>query len=1246
MEKNMHPIKHILFSGLQWLKQSFSLLNRKVYFGKSPAALPAGAIIFFPVQKTLFCCGLAGIVAVKAKPTESVKVPLESMQKLARQITAADASSFDPDTDKTATTYLGGQNTVNTLWEKANDLKRSRLFYDIFSTPSLLSEINGINESHKQTAEKESDWFAKQMGLLTAAQVEAISARIELLKDITWCLKTEVSENVTKIQALLASVPKPLSLDVVSIYKNINAVLNSIDRLEVRGRDSAGISLMFIMDATIFEEFKQELDKAGLQKELEHRSQPTVLRNRAVSISTKAGSVAVTLTYKVAAEIGSLGDNVSFLRKQVQTDTILSNISRTRIRFHTVTAHTRWASVGAISEPNCHPVDNDPDSNDSNPGTIHACLNGDIDNYMELRKTFEKDGLKIDSHITTDTKIIPLTVQAYVQKGNDIETAFRLAVNNFEGSHAISMHTDLAPGKLFLAQKGSGQAVFVGLSREHYMPTSEVYGFVEETQRFLKMDGEKVVEGQNGPTQGQIFVLDQSSTGGIDGITGCYYDGTSIKLSPADIKQTQITSRDIDRQSYAHYFFKEISESPALIKKTLQNRWKVTPKEGQELLSVILDETAFPATLQAAVTSNQIRRIFFVGQGTACMAAMACADVINYYLDDPDLQIMGMRASELSGFKLSEQEDRGMEDTLVVAISQSGTTTDTNRAVDMAKERGARTLAIVNRRDSDLTFKSEGVIYPGTGRDIEMSVASTKALYSQIVAGTILGLYLARLKKRRSENFISAEIKALLNLPAQMEKILAMEATIADSARKHAVTKTYWAAVGSGPNKTAADEIRIKLSELCYKTISSDCVEDKKHIDLSSEPLIIVCAAGTKRTVLSDLIKDTAIFKAHKAMPIVIADEGEEGFNPYADAVFHIPKVSQHLAPVLNIMTGHIWGYHAALTINDGSRFFYSVRQDIQKTIEENAKQGMDIYEVVLEKSFREKILQFYMDFKQRKDERRLTTALPLETATDLTLLFKYLSGRLPVPDFELDFDIKGTARNMLDVLFQRLGMAINILSRPVDAIKHQAKTVTVGTSRISEKLEGILFDAIRHNQLSTAQLTNNNVIVLRNLQAIVNEIKGAILYRIEGLNLLGELTDATTIHVVTKEGVLEEIPSRVESNTHLTGTKRIIVRQGNVYIGKGRKDGRSIIVIPVISTSSDTPNRIENLLLLNITFKDEIPIEDKVKALGGKYEHIKNIVQENSRPWDDGHIEMLPTDDLFGKSAEKIGEFIVSKLT
>jgi glutamine---fructose-6-phosphate transaminase (isomerizing) len=122
-----------------------------------------------------------------------------------------------------------------------------------------------------------------------------------------------------------------------------------------------------------------------------------------------------------------------------------------------------------------------------------------------------------------------------------------------------------------------------------------------------------------------------------------------------------------------------------------------------------------------------------------------------------------------------------------------------------------------------------------------------------------------------------------------MRKILALscrDQSVRPAAGRH---QTILGSGGQRPNKASADEIRIKLSELCYKTISSDYVEDKKHIDLSSEPLIIVCAAGTRPTVIGDIIKDTAIFKAHKATPVVITDEGEDRFDPYADAVFRVP---------------------------------------------------------------------------------------------------------------------------------------------------------------------------------------------------------------------------------------------------------------------------------------------------------------------------------------------------------------------
>jgi glucosamine--fructose-6-phosphate aminotransferase (isomerizing) len=1229
-----------------------SFLMYDVYFGVSPSTIRKKSIVFFPLQENTLCCGLTGIVSVRNKEKSLKEVDIGFFTQLLKKMEDKGLSSCRKKDLLFDESYLGGQEIIDSMFESARALKENEPFVEIFQKNQIYVDLKELCEGIGANIEVEAKQLSDYLGRLSSKDVDVISKRIEELRDIRWCLEAELTENVVKIKKLinidLADMcPSHILPSKVSIFKEINSVLNSIDRLEVRGRDSSGISLMFILKSEEFEKFKTALTDSIGENQFDNRMHNSVLINNSITMGetkdeTGTDLTTLTIVYKVAAEVGSLGDNIKFLRQQIIDDSIIQILTNFSMAFYTVSAHTRWASVGAITEENCHPVDNETDNGYMGKSPIiHACLNGDIDNYLELKKEFEDRGNSIPAAITTDTKIIPIQVEKYIHEGNDPEEAFRLAVNDFQGSHAISMHTDLAPGKLFLAQRGSGQAIFVGISKDHYMPTSEVYGFIETTPFFLKMDGEKVIEGKNGNTNGQIIILDQKSSGRLDGIKASYYDGTPIELCEDDIKNTEITSRDIDRQDFPHYFLKEISESPASVEKTLLNRWKV--KDNNSTYEIVLDESSVPKTLKKALGEGRIKRIFFIGQGTAGVAAGACADIMGFYLDDRNFNVSSLRSSELSGFKLSGHDDAtSMSDTLVVAISQSGTTTDTNRTVDMIRERGAHTLAIVNRRDSDITFKVDGVIYTSTGRDVEMSVASTKAFYSQIVAGAILGLYIADLLGKKDDLFITEEINNLLALPSQMRTILTMGDKIKKSAQKLAVKKMYWAAVGSGPNKASADEIRIKLSELCYKTISTDFVEDKKHIDLSSEPLIIVCAAGTRESVLGDIIKDTAIFHAHKASPVVIANQGEQRFNPYARDVFHVPSVSEHLAPIVNTLVGHLWGYYAALAINDASGFMYKHRKEIQATVDTCAKEGLDVYEIVLEDSFREKIAVFYREFRSKRIDKSLPAILGFNAASDLTLLLKYLSGRLPVSDFEMDFGKKGTALNMLNSLLECLSESISAMARPVDAIKHQAKTVTVGTSRISEKVEGVLFDALLEHNLKVSQLTNQNVIVLRNLQGVVSGIMGSILYRIDNLNLLGEPTKETTIKVIKKQGALEPIPSRVETDFSLKGTKKIILSDCNVYIGKGRKDDRSIVVIPVISSSSSAPNMIGNMLLLNISFKENIKLQVKRKALGGKYEHIKNITQENSVPWNDSFLELVETDDLFGSSAEKIAEFIV----
>jgi glutamine---fructose-6-phosphate transaminase (isomerizing) len=1219
-----------------------------VYFGRSTARVPAGSLVLFPLRDTCFGCGIAGIVAFKrpADPAPAPAATLAEVERLAARVQAAGFAGGSGAEARPGAGYLGGDEVMEPLWQAVQELKRHATFGRVFADPALQSGLERMAAALGGTAAAEARHLEERIGHLPAADADRIGGRIERLRDIAWSLKSELLDNVLKVRELLAGSAGGAGPQAVRVFRDLNAVLNSIDRMEVRGRDSAGVSVLVMLSGSDFGRLNTELAEHGLASEFAARSAAEPLLNRGISVRRDAGRVCLAFTYKVAREIGSLGDNIRFLRGEIATDALLHRAVGRPLEFHTINAHTRWASVGAITEANCHPVDNRVvNSPAGEPGVIHTCLNGDIDNFQELREVLERAGRRIHAEVTTDTKIIPLQVEHHLRKGVDVLEAFRLAVCDFKGSHAIAMHTDLAPGKLFLAQRGSGQAIFVGIAPDHYMATSEAYGFIEETQAYVKLDGESVVEGRSGKTQGQIFILSQDAGGGVEGLQAMRYDGTPLTLGPGNLKRTALTSRDIDRQSYPHYFLKEISESPASVEKTLQNRWKIRD-EGRPLRVTALDERVIPERVNRALKEGAIRRVYFIGQGTAGVAALACANLLSHYLRNPSVNVQALKASEFSGFVLQEEPDAAsMADALVVAISQSGTTTDTNRSVDMVRQRGAYALAIVNRRDSDLTFKVDGVMYTSSGRDIEMSVASTKAFYAQITAGALLGLHLAHLMGSRDADFVSAEIDRLLALPAHMRRVLAMADRIRASAKRLAVTKTYWAAVGSGPNKASADEIRIKLSELCYKTISSDYVEDKKHIDLSSEPLILVCAAGARASVVGDLVKDTAIFKAHKATPVVICDEGEDRFDAYAADVFQVPVVGEHLAPVLNTLVGHLWGYHAALSIHDGSRFLYRFHADLEQTVAQAARDRVDTTELVLDTRFREKVAAFYTEFRGNRACRQFSTAASYDAASDLTLLSKYLTGRLPASDFELDFSVKGTAANMLQTLLTRLAEAIGFLARPVDAIKHQAKTVTVGTSRISERVEGLVFAALAAEGFTESQLTPANLIVLKNVQGVIREIEGVTLYRIAGLNLLGEPDDQTTIQVVHKRGPTAAIPSRVETDATLKGTKRIIVRQGNVYIGKGRKDDRSILIIPLLSAEASRASRVDRLLLLHVGFKESVPLTQKVRALGGKYEHIKNIVQENSLRWEDALLEAVPIDDLFGRSAEKVAESIVARV-
>ena len=674
-----------------------------------------------------------------------------------------------------------------------------------------------------------------------------------------------------------------------------------------------------------------------------------------------------------------------------------------------------------------------------------------------------------------------------------------------------------------------------------------------------------------------------------------------------------------------------------MVKKTLRGKYRITyGTNGSAAVTFNLGDDIISRRLREALSRGDIRTIFVIGQGTAAVAGAAIAEAFATYIKTPGIAIQAKTASELSGFSLKEH----LDDTLVVAVTQSGTTTDTNRAVAMAKERGAHLIAVVNRRQSDITHVADGVFYTSDGRDIEMSVASTKAFYSQIVAGYILALFLAQTLGTLPDNVTAGVLENLERAPDTMNRVIAERERIHETAHPIAGKKRYWAVVGSGPNKVAADEIRIKLSELCYKTISSDIVEDKKHIDLSSEPLIIACVAGTAPYVLDDIIKDVAIFKAHAASVVVIADEGEKGFDGIADSVISVPKASFPTSVILNTLAGHLWGYYAACGINEDSEFIRDFRKRLLfKANELDEREGL-LVEKLTDPGLHILIDEFSTSFRDRRN-KGFFSSLGIDVASDITLLLKYAAGKLPLEEFRIDFKNKQVSPSPLDLLDISLGMAIDELSRPIDAIRHQAKTVTVGTSRKEEIARGVIFDFLKDLGFSPDNLTTAGGLTITRLQKVTAEIRGYTLYAIRDLDEEGKPTEETTIAIEMRGGISLHMRSRAEIPIPLSGAKKTIVSTRDVYAGLGRSDRAPLIIIPLIEEGTF----IQKIILLHVIFKEALSASGKKAALGNKFNQIRDIVDEYNISWSDAYIDPLPVAFLLGEGVNVIAETMMGSV-
>lgn len=1002
-------------------------------------------------------------------------------------------------------------------------------------------------------------------------RVEAIKER---LSDYLWQIETEVLGNLARVARVLPMAYAESGRPAHFLAWATETVLESLDKLEVRGRDSAGIGIVLELDG---HQAPESGLSAALKAELGLRLGADEAESRQMAVHrTGTGVWVVRATYKVANLVGRLGDNGAALRAAIRADALLWALAP-RLKMVSIASHTRWASNGIINIANCHPVDGRmwrdgrPDDNSEASATTFV-LNGDVDNHHTLVATsVQGRGLVINPAVSTDAKILPVVYALDTHPDEAPQTRFLGLMRRCHGSLAVVMQHLDHPRRLLVGQKGSGQALYVAELPDGFVIASEVYGIaaLARAYRPLNIGGEMGV------------VIDLDTRDGTT-LTGHNLAGNAAWSPPSEA--IQIFARDIFRGDFPTYIEKEVSEAPESVRKTLAGKYHLENNR----VKFLINGFGHGDLLLRRLTSREqqpIRRIIVVGQGTASVAGMGIAHLVRRAVASAGITVDAGKASELFGF----MADGRFDDAMLIAVSQSGTTTDTNRTVDLAKARGAWVHAIVNRRNSALVQKAHSFLYTSDGRDVEMSVASTKAYYSQVTAGKLLGLLLAHQLGTMSERQVAEEIEALEALPGKIAQVLGNRAHIAKVAADTAPFVRNWALVGNGANRIAAEEIRIKLSELCYKGIPCDVTEDKKHIDLSTEPMTIVVANDLPEMVVQDTVKEVSIFKAHNGRPLVLCAEGENRFDEVATATIHLPTVGGGLNFVLATVAGHLFGIAAAQAIDATCGPFRDVRAELSAIVDNPA-------------GFARDRLLAALDAALAEVETGVTdSALSARLTVGLARYWAWLSAQPAT---------LAAADARLDALQSVLRAVIEDLTRPIDTIRHQAKTVTVGISRPQQEIAPLILNAMAELEVNDAHLAQLDREMLEMLSPLVTAVQGAVVYEVVSRGD-DHANPTWEIQAVRATGDSVVAQSRYASPRIAEGSKRRALRTGSGVTATGRNGTESLVVVPLRSPAG---NAIAGLLLLHVAVTPNASLQQKVaalKAIDHKFDELTEELAE-----------------------------------
>jgi glucosamine--fructose-6-phosphate aminotransferase (isomerizing) len=520
--------------------------------------------------------------------------------------------------------------------------------------------------------------------------------------------------------------------------------------------------------------------------------------------------------------------------------------------------HTRWATHGKATAGNAHP------HRDCSGRTV-LVHNGIIENYLELKRELAGEGHHFATE--TDSEVMAHLVERE-SNGDGLEHAVRRALRTVQGIYGMVFMSANDPGKIVAVREGP--PIVVGVGDGEFLVASDVAPILPYTRDVIFLeDGEIAVI-----RHGELVFLDRK--------------GRVLKKSPARVDWDPAM---VQKGAYRHYMLKEIFEQPLAVRQTLSGN----SKDGR----VALKDAGVKEKLE------EVKRVQIVACGTSWHAGLVGKFLIERHAHLP------VDVDYASEFRYRQPvSDDG---TLTVAITQSGETADTLAALREAKERGATTLAICNVVGSMATREADGTLHTHAGPEI--GVASTKAFTSQLVAVNLLALHLAEVKGTLSRASIAEKLKALKNVPALIQEVLARDEDIQRIARRH-YKRNGFLFLGRGVNYPIALEGALKLKEISYIHAEGYPAGEMKHgpIALIDETVPVVAIAT--EDLFAKVASNIQEVKARGASIVAITDVDPEQFagmlDPAQDSVVQIPAADPFLTPLLSVIPLQLLAYHIA----------------------------------------------------------------------------------------------------------------------------------------------------------------------------------------------------------------------------------------------------------------------------------------------------------------------------------------------